>query len=67
MLATSSGDSTVKIWSFEKEKCIHTFSDHLKAVWSVAWHSCGMFLASASMDCTVKLWDLSRFLSFFKL
>jgi WD40 repeat protein len=27
-LASTSGDCTVKLWSFEKSRCIHTFSDH---------------------------------------
>ena len=59
MLATSSGDSTVKVWNFEKQKCVHTFSDHLQGVWSVGWHSCGNFLVSASNDKTAKVWDLN--------
>lgn len=65
MLATSSGDSTVKIWNFEKQKCVHTFSDHLQAVWSVSWHSCGNFLVSGSRDKTAKIWDLNRLLSIY--
>jgi WD40 repeat protein len=60
MLATSSGDSTVKIWNFEKQKCVHTFTDHLQAVWSAHWHSCGNFLVSGSRDNTAKIWDLNR-------
>lgn len=59
MLASSSGDSTVKIWSFEKEKCVHTFSDHLLSVWGVSFHSCGNFVVSASRDKTAKVWDLN--------
>jgi WD40 repeat protein len=60
LLATSSGDSTVKLWNFEKQKCIHTFSDHLQAVWGVGFHSTGNFLVSASRDNTAKIWDLNR-------
>jgi len=29
-------------------------------VWSVNFHSCGDFIASASQDKTVRLWDLNR-------
>lgn len=60
MLATCSGDSTVKIWNFEKQNCAHTFTDHLQAVWDVSWHSGGDFLVSASRDHTAKIWDLNR-------
>lgn len=30
-LASSSGDGTVKLWDFEKQRCVHTFTDHKKA------------------------------------
>lgn len=43
-LASSSGDSTAKVWEFEKRKCVLTLSDHTQAVWSVAYHHTGDFL-----------------------
>ena len=30
-------------------------------VWGCSWHSCGHFLATASMDNTSKVWDLNRY------
>jgi WD40 repeat protein len=60
LLATGSGDRTVKLWNFEKQKCVYTFNEHLEAVWAVNWHSCGDFLLSASKDKTCKIWDLNR-------
>uniref|UniRef100_H2YSK1 Uncharacterized protein n=1 Tax=Ciona savignyi TaxID=51511 RepID=H2YSK1_CIOSA len=57
-LATSSGDSCVKIWDFSQASCVLTLSDHTHAVWGVTWHSCGDFLASCSMDNTSKIWDV---------
>jgi sperm-associated antigen 16 protein len=60
MLATSSGDYTIKLWNFETQKCQHTFVEHLQAVWSVSFHSCGNFVVSASKDNTAKVWDLNR-------
>ena len=58
-LATGSGDSSVKLWSFEQQKCVATYSDHSLAVWSVAWHDSGSFLASCSLDHTARLWDVA--------
>ena len=60
-MATASGDSTVKIWDFAKAECILTFTDHIHAVWGCSWHSCGDFLATSSMDCTGKIWDVNRY------
>ena len=31
-LASTSGDCTVKLWSFEKARCIHTFADHTQVL-----------------------------------
>jgi hypothetical protein len=48
------GDSTVKLWSFEKSKCVATLSDHKQAVWSVKHHHGGDWLASCSLDHSVR-------------
>lgn len=59
LLATSSGDGSVKVWDLKKTSCIQTLSDHQQPVWGVSWHWAGTVLASASMDHTIKLWDSS--------
>lgn len=48
------GDSTVKLWDFEKQKCVATLSDHKQAVWSVKYHHAGDWLASCSLDHSVR-------------
>ncbi|CAD7686111.1 unnamed protein product [Nyctereutes procyonoides] len=58
-LATSSGDTTVKLWDLSKGNCILTFEGHSHAVWSCTWHSCGDFVASSSLDTTSKIWDVN--------
>ncbi|XP_010859586.1 PREDICTED: sperm-associated antigen 16 protein-like [Bison bison bison] len=58
-LATSSGDTTVKLWDVSKGNCILTFEGHTHAVWSCTWHSCGDFVASSSLDTTSKIWDVN--------
>jgi WD40 repeat protein len=59
LLATASGDGTVKIWDFVNACCAQTFSEHGQPVWKVAFHDTGDFLLSCSMDHTVKLWDMN--------
>ncbi|XP_066202207.1 sperm-associated antigen 16 protein isoform X2 [Saccopteryx leptura] len=58
-LATSSGDTTVKLWDMSKGNCILTFEGHKQAVWSCTWHSCDDIVASSSLDNTSKIWDVN--------
>jgi WD40 repeat protein len=62
MLATGSDDHTVKVWQREDAdlKLLHKLDDHGGAVTCVrfgAQTDRPLLLASASLDCTVKLWD----------
>ena len=58
ILATGSGDATVRIWDLGEKQQAHAFREHQNAVWSVNFHTSGDFLASCSMDNTAKIWDL---------
>jgi len=53
-LASGSGDATVKLWSFERQRCVATFTDHKQAVWGVRYHDQGDWLASCSLDHSVR-------------
>jgi WD40 repeat protein len=59
LLATASGDATVKVWDVAGARCAATFTEHASAVWDVAFHSGGDLFASAGMDHTAKVWDLA--------
>lgn len=61
LIATTSGDTTVKIWDVSKEQCQHTFTDHTQATWSSAWTS--DFLITGSMDHTCRLFDIGSWRS----
>ena len=54
VLAGCPGDSTVKVWSLENQRCVATLSDHKQAVWSVKYHDQGDWLASCSLDHSVR-------------
>ncbi|XP_070781234.1 LOW QUALITY PROTEIN: sperm-associated antigen 16 protein [Enoplosus armatus] len=58
-LATTSGDTTVRLWDFSRGCCLLTLSGHSQPTWGCSFHSCGHFLASCSADGTAKLWDLN--------
>jgi WD40 repeat protein len=72
-LATGSDDKTIKLWNLATGKEIRTFQKHLqsarsvasspddgKAVTSVSFSPDGKTLATASIDNTIKLWNLDK-------
>uniref|UniRef100_S4RJG5 Transducin beta like 3 n=1 Tax=Petromyzon marinus TaxID=7757 RepID=S4RJG5_PETMA len=68
MLASSSKDRTVRVWSMEEAsghvRCVAVATGHAHAVGAVAWSRLkDGFLVSGSQDCTLKLWDLPKGLS----
>jgi WD40 repeat protein len=62
-LATSSADSTVKVWYFNKNKS--KFEEYIKLkghrniVWSARFSMNSNYILTASADSTVKIWDLN--------
>lgn len=57
IVATSSDDTTWKLWSVPNGDLIMSGEGHLDWVGGVAFHPRGNLLASASGDGTVKIWD----------
>ncbi|XP_029443086.1 WD repeat-containing protein 97 [Rhinatrema bivittatum] len=57
LLATSSGERSVKIWN-EKWEIRTIFVGHTGPVMAVALHPSGSLLFSASLDCTIRTWNL---------
>lgn len=59
VLASSSEDSTIKIWDWELGELERTIKGHTKAVLDVDFGGpkAGVLLASCSSDLTIKLWD----------
>jgi WD40 repeat protein len=59
ILASGSGDKTVKLWDFKTGRLLHTLAGHTSWVRSLAISPSGQIVASASNDKTIKLWHPS--------
>jgi predicted NACHT family NTPase len=59
ILASGSGDHTVKFWDIRTGQCLKTSIGHENWVYAVAFSPDGQILASGSGDHTVKLWSAS--------
>eukprot|EP00192_Tetraselmis_astigmatica_P000735 CAMPEP_0117653646 /NCGR_PEP_ID=MMETSP0804-20121206/3308_1 /TAXON_ID=1074897 /ORGANISM="Tetraselmis astigmatica, Strain CCMP880" /LENGTH=1168 /DNA_ID=CAMNT_0005459847 /DNA_START=42 /DNA_END=3548 /DNA_ORIENTATION=- len=61
LLASASGDHTVRVWSFPHEDGHpqNVLANHTDVVTYVAWSSSGQQLASACQDGIVRVWNVS--------
>jgi predicted NACHT family NTPase len=57
LLASGSGDKTIKLWDPATGALKHTLEGHSDSVLTVAFSPDGRLLASGSDDETIKLWD----------
>ncbi|XP_039116001.1 periodic tryptophan protein 2-like [Dioscorea cayenensis subsp. rotundata] len=64
MLATGADDNKVKVWTVSSGFCFVTFSEHTNAVTAVHFMPNSHSLLSASLDGTVRAWDLFRYRNF---
>lgn len=58
ILATGSGDKSIKLWSLDDFSCLRTFEGHTNSVLRVDFFNSGLQLVSAASDGLVKLWNI---------
>ncbi|KIJ61864.1 hypothetical protein HYDPIDRAFT_176835 [Hydnomerulius pinastri MD-312] len=63
-IATGGDDGKLKVWSIHSGFCFVTFSEHTAPVMDVAFAKQGSVLFSASLDGTVRAFDLIRYRNF---
>ncbi|KAI0763059.1 WD40 repeat-like protein [Trametes elegans] len=63
-IATGGDDGKVKVWNSSSGFCFVTFSEHSAAVSAVEFAKQGQVLFSASLDGTVRAFDLIRYRNF---
>jgi periodic tryptophan protein 2 len=61
LLATGGEDGKVKLWNVHSGFCFVTFGEHSSAVTAVAFSGTKKFLVSASVDGTVRAYDVLRY------
>lgn len=64
LVATGGDDGKVKLWTLSSGFCSVTFSDHSAAISQVEFAKQGKVLFSASLDGTVRAYDLIRYRNF---
>lgn len=63
-IATGGDDGKVKVWNATSGFCFVTFSEHSSAISAVEFAKQGQILFSASLDGTVRAFDLVRYRNF---
>lgn len=58
VVATGSGDKTVKVWSLDDYSCLKTFEGHTNSVLRVDFFNAGMQLVTTASDGLVKVWSI---------
>jgi periodic tryptophan protein 2 len=64
LIATGGDDGKLKIWNTHSGFCFVTFSEHTAPITTVEFSTSGTVVVSASLDGTVRAYDLVRYRNF---
>ncbi|RZC66734.1 hypothetical protein C5167_010421 [Papaver somniferum] len=64
LLATGADDNKIKVWTASSGFCFVTFSEHTNAITALHFTGNNNALLSASLDGTVRAWDMLRYRNF---
>jgi hypothetical protein len=60
LLATASGDRTVKLWDVAAARRLDTFGESLKEVYTVTFSPDGRYVSAGGVDNRIRIWRLSE-------
>ena len=55
-LAVGYSDCKIRVWDWQKKRCLRVYEGHVDSVRSVAWSPDDKYIVSGSNDSTVKIW-----------
>ncbi|EPQ32340.1 uncharacterized protein PFL1_00536 [Pseudozyma flocculosa PF-1] len=59
-LAVGQLDGQITVWDVETRSVLRVLEGHVKPITSISWSSCNRYIASASSDWNVIIWDLAK-------
>jgi len=58
LLAVTSADLTVTVWDVQAHRCLHQLEGHTHTLWQVIFSPDCAYLATASLDDEIRIWQL---------
>ncbi|CUM64406.1 uncharacterized protein PRCAT00002009001 [Priceomyces carsonii] len=60
LFASGGLDGICRVWDLRSGRSIATLDKHVKGIYSIDWSQNGRHFATASGDCSIKVWDIRK-------